>query len=370
MITLCFILFGSADFNIQKLKLNFDNKFKYLISYNERDKSEYLKFIESDFIKDNKNIHVYLGNKVYWGHISIVDSMVTVINKAKEIFNTKYAFIIDGKSVLIRDYDYILNKLESDENINFFDWNQNWRTNYKIINKKDKFHHYSNNMTNLFYAFRDYDFSNVSGIKRLKKIIKLAKKNKKEYLKNLWKEKKYSEYFSIKRKDLKTFSKIFSIYFILLNDNFWINEYHGYDIKIFLGKESLNIEKKEILDKCYISSGFNISGNLNYLYDFVNSSIFKKNYEKLKNIWAPEESIFSVAYAEYNKNSENEKSYAAILRDFRVFFKSKKNEDMEKILFNESDPNDGYYFFYRQITNEKELNRVDNFLNRNKKRLK
>jgi hypothetical protein len=47
--------------------------------------------------------------------------MVTVINKAKEIFNTKYAFIIDGKSVLIRDYDYILNKLESDENINFFD---------------------------------------------------------------------------------------------------------------------------------------------------------------------------------------------------------------------------------------------------------
>jgi hypothetical protein len=40
-------------------------------------------------------------------------------------------------------------------------------------------------MTNLFYAFRDYDFSNVSGIKRLKKIIKLAKKNKKEYLKNL-----------------------------------------------------------------------------------------------------------------------------------------------------------------------------------------
>jgi hypothetical protein len=47
--------------------------------------------------------------------------MINIINKAKEIFNTKYAFIIDGKSVLIRDYDYILNKLESDENINFFD---------------------------------------------------------------------------------------------------------------------------------------------------------------------------------------------------------------------------------------------------------
>ena len=369
MITLCFILFGDANFNIQKLKLNFDQKFKYLISYNERDEVEYLKFIESDFIKNNKNIHVYLGNKVYWGHISIVDSMVNIINKAKEIFDTKYAFIIDGKSVLIRSYDYILNKLESDENINFFDWNQNWRTNYRIINKKDKFHHHNKNMTNIFIAFKDYNFGNTSGIKRVKKMIKLAKRNKKEYLKNLWKEKKYSEYFSIKRKDLKTFTKIFSIYFILLNDNFWINEYHGYDLKIFLGKEKLN-EDKEILDKYYASFGFNLSGNLNYLFDFINSSIFKKNYEKLKNIWAPEESIFSVAYTEYNKNWKNEKSYAAILRDFRVYFKSKKNDDMEKILFNKSDLNDGYYFFYRQITNEKELNRIENFLNKNKQRLK
>jgi hypothetical protein len=48
--------------------------------------------------------------------------------------------------------------------------------------------------------------------------------------------------------------------------------------------------------------GFNISGNLNSLHDFINSSIFKKNYEIFKNMACPEESIFYVAYTEYNKN--------------------------------------------------------------------
>jgi len=369
MISLCFVLFGDADFNIQKLKLNFDQKFKYLISYNQRDENEYLKFTESDFIKNNKNIHAYLGNKVYWGDISIVDSMVNIINKAKEIFNTKYAFVIDSKAVLIRSYDYILNKLESNENCNFFDFNANWKTIYRTIYKKDGFHHYYKNMTTLFYIFRNYDFKNLIGRKRINKIINLALENRRKYLKQLWKEKKYSEYFLIQKKYLKSFGWFFSIHFIYSNDNFWVSEYHGFKPEIFFGKESLTEYDKELLNNCYMNFGFNFSGNLNYLYDLVNSDIFKKNYEMFKNIWAPEECIFSASYIEYNKNWKNEKTYTYIFRKFRVFSKKKKNNELKEILFNESDPNYGYYFFYRQVINEKELEQIENFLIENKERM-
>ena len=363
MITLCFILFGDADFNIQRLKINFDQRFKYLISYNGRDESEYLKFIESDFIKDNKNIHVYLGNKVYWGHISIVDSMVNIINKAKEIFNTKYAFIIDGKSILIKDYDYILNKLESNENINFFDLNQNWRAIHQ--NKKNPYFHRRRNMFTLFYLFRNFELDDAIGWDRMRKIIKIAKRNKKEYLKKLWKEKKYFEFFLIKKEYLKSFSRIFSHNYIISPSNYWTTEYFGCDPKIFFGKEVITDNDKDIIKKLFQVIGFNISGNLNSLHDFINSSIFKKNYEIFKNMACPEESIFYVAYTEYNKNWENEKSYAYTFRNsVRNLNNYHLNREIKNVILNESDPNDGYYFFYTQITNEKELNYIDNFLNK------
>ena len=357
MITLCSIVFGDADFNIQKLKLNFDQRFKYLISYNGRDEVEYLKFIESDFIKNNKNIHAYLSNKVYWGHISIVDSMVSVINKAKEIFNTKYAFIIDGKSVLIRDYDYILNKLESDENINFFDFNQNWKTINQ--NKKNRYFHRPRNIFTLFYVFRNYDLNNSVGWDWIRNVVKLAKKNKKEYLKNLWKEKKYSEYFSIKKEYLKSFSRIFSPYYIISPSNYWTTEYFGCDPKMFFGKEVLTEDDKEIMSKCHLIFGLNLSGDLNYLCDFVNSNIFLKNYEKFKKVVGPEESIFSVAYTEYNKNWENEKSYTSTFRNsIRNSNTNFKNKEIRNVILNEIDPNYGYYFFYREITNQKQLDEI------------
>ena len=357
MITLCFILFGDADFNIQRLKINFDQRFKYLISYNGRDESEYLKFIESDFIKDNKNIHVYLGNKVYWGHISIVDSMVNIINKAKEIFNTKYAFIIDGKSILIKDYDYILNKLESNENINFFDLNQNWRAIHQ--NKKNPYFHRRRNMFTLFYLFRNFELDDAIGWDRMRKIIKIAKRNKKEYLKKLWKEKKYSEYFLIKKEYLKSFSRIFSHNYIISPSNYWTTEYFGCDPKMFFGKEILTEDDKEIMSKCHLIFGLNLSGNLNYLCDFVNSNIFKKNYEKFKKVVGPEESIFSVAYTEYNKNWENEKSYTSTFRNsIRNSNTNFKNKEIRNVILNETDPNYGYYFFYREITNQKQLDEI------------
>ncbi len=373
MITLCCILFGDANFNIEKLKLNFNEKFKYLISYNQRDENEYLKFVKSDFIKKNKNIHVYLGNKVSWGDISIVDSMVNIINKAKEIFNTKYVFIIDSKTVLIRSYDYILNKLESDENCNFFDFNKNWKTIYQ--NKKDTYYHRPRIITTLFYLFRDYNFKTPmgggwkEGLIRINEILSIAKKNKKEYLKRLWREKKYFEYFSIQKKYWKSFIRIFSINFISSYSNFWTTEYHGADPKIFFGKETLTKNDEDILTKCFLNFGFNFSGSLNYLYNLVNSDIFKKNYEKFKNIIGPEEWIFSLSYTEYNKNWKNEKSYTCTLRNSKAYFKKKKENELNKTLFNKLDPNYGYYFFYRKIFNEKELENIKKFINKNENTL-
>jgi hypothetical protein len=71
---------------------------------------------------------------------------------------------------------------------------------------------------------------------------------------------------------------------------------------MFFGKEVLTEDDKEIMSKCHLIFGLNLSGDLNYLCDFVNSNIFLKNYEKFKKVVGPEESIFSVAYTEYNKN--------------------------------------------------------------------
>jgi hypothetical protein len=82
----------------------------------------------------------------------------------------------------------------------------------------------------------------------------------------------------------------------------------------------------------------------------------------------PEESIFYVAYTEYNKNWENEKSYSYTFRNsVRNLNNYHLNREIKNVILNESDPNDGYYFFYTQITNEKELNYIDNFLNKTNK---
>jgi len=369
MITLCFIIFGKSNFNIEKLKINFDLKFKYLISYNGRDEVEYLNFIQSDFIKSNDNIHVYLGNKVYWAGLSIVDSMVNIINKAKEIFNTKYAFVIDGKAILLRSYDYILSKLESDKNINFYDYNQNWKRFDEIIDKVKQFNHYYKNLATILYVFRNHDLNNATGLKRIKKIVQLAKKNRKKYLKKLWKEKNYSEWLLIKKNYWKSLIKILSPSFIFANDNFWVSEYHGYDPKIFFGEETLTKYEEDMLTRALISFGLNISGNLEEMYNFVNSNIFIENYEKFKNISAPEEFIFTVAYAEYNKNWKKQKSYSYTLRNFRIYYRKKKDSEILQELFNESDPNYGYYFFYRPIMSKKELEHIKKFINKNENKL-
>ncbi|MGL5521748.1 MAG: hypothetical protein ACRDAW_00560 [Metamycoplasmataceae bacterium] len=334
-LVVCISFFGEAKLLEKRFKSFFnDDSINYIVSYNKRNYNEYLKAKEMDIFK-KKNILIYSEVEVYWGDISILESNLLLIQKAKEFFpNFSHLIILDAKSIPCRSWDDIKKSIIKNNNGNWLNFNHSKPDLHK--------------MWTMNYVFYVNLILNIDEPRKIESSLWLINKFWNEFINNLKKENKIKYFF------IRCFYNKFFLYIsILKNKNNKWNKYW-------------NLFSKNEFDNSLFDI-FNVIGG-NCLFEKSKLDILLNSEEKnillnkLQNKHAPEELFWTILYKKIfskykEENSEN--PFLNISDFYRIniwFMKFKIKKIVKKY------PN---LLFIRRVYTKKEIKRYKKLFNFN-----
>ncbi len=288
-LVVCLIVFG--DHKTFKYKFeNFfnDSNINYIIHYNKRDYLEFEKIKKINLFQQ-KNIYLFSEIEVFWGDVSILDVELCCIKKANEIFGDyENLIILDGKSLPCRNWQYIMNKIET-FNGNWFNFNNmkypKWAYYWKIFERQE----FYSNLISILKKPKNYTKGSWW-------LLKVAKKNFKKNINNEIKNKKFFKWSFL-------YINYYLLFTLFKKKNI---KYLQYFISP-LNKVSKNeLMKLNIIGPNIIISKQKINKILEYDYR-------KNEYNKLLLIHGPEEIYFNNLYKKVFNKFEIENSNNAFL---------------------------------------------------------
>ncbi|MDK2819749.1 MAG: hypothetical protein KFW07_02840, partial [Mycoplasmataceae bacterium] len=282
------IAFGDAKI----FKYRFENFFNdpninYVIHYNKRNYPEFKKLKELEIFKQN-NVYLFSEVEVFWGDVSILDAMLSCIEKTNEIFGDyDHLIMLDGKSLPCRSWHYIINKITTFEG-NWFNYNQQKypkRFYFWQFFKKQEFHSY-------LFSGLDRPSDSKKGTSWLGKLAKsnfrlnIRKEKPKSFFKWLFLHINNDLFFSIfNRKNMK-----------------YLDYYFSESVKV----SEINLKSVNIIGPSIILSKDRVDKILKY-------DLSKGEYKKLAYKQAPEELYLKSVYESTSPDYKNEESKNAFL---------------------------------------------------------
>ncbi|MGL5357745.1 MAG: hypothetical protein ACRDA7_01675 [Metamycoplasmataceae bacterium] len=334
-LVVCISFFGEAKLLEKRFKSFFyDDSINYIVSYNKRNYDEYLKTKEMDIFK-KKNILIYSEVDVYWGDISILESNLLLIQKAKEFYpNYSHLIVLDAKSIPCRSWIDIKKSISKNNNGNWFNFNHANPDLHK--------------MKNMNYVFYINLILNIDEPRKIENSLWFINKVWNEFINNLKKENKIMYLFA-----RCFYNKFFLFSSILKNKNNKWNKYW----KLFSENEFDN----SLFDIFNIIGG-NCLFQKEKLDTLLGSEEKKILLDKLQNKHAPEEVFWTILYKKVFRNYKEENSKNPFLNisnfyriniwfmKFKITKIVKKNPDL---------------LFIRRVYTEKEMIRYKKLLNFN-----
>ncbi|MGL4183654.1 MAG: beta-1,6-N-acetylglucosaminyltransferase [Metamycoplasmataceae bacterium] len=337
-LVVCIIFFGKAEL----LKLKFekffnDESINYIVSYNKRNYDEYLKAKEMDYFKKN-NIYLFSEVDVYWGDVSILQSELKCIEKAKMVFpDFSHLVILSGRTIPYRNWNYIKEKLSQNEEGNWLNFNHKQPFLFKYWFKNNTF--WANLCLNFEKPKINKNENQRNNINFLIKNTFIENYKKDHPLKYFW-----YKYFVTK--DLLILSIVKN------KKNRWDK-----NCKYFFSEEKYDKSYNDILNIMGANLIFN---NREKLEIMLKSEEKTKLLTLLENKHAPEEIFWTLLYKNvFGKYKEEESNNPFLWFPIQKMWSKRIFNSKVKNIKNKN-PNS---LFFSRVYTEKEIKKFENIMN-------